>query len=182
MDIDNTERRMRADSRIQRLHPEDAASLIALRRRALLSDPLAFGASIDDDRGLSLDFVRTVLADQQEQAVFGAFDGADLVGMVGVLRASAVKRRHQAIVWGMYVAPQARQKGAGRALLAAVIEHALGWPDIGQLQLSVTETAVAARRLYEAAVFCSWGRAARALQWEGRFVDEIHLVLELAAR
>jgi RimJ/RimL family protein N-acetyltransferase len=47
------------------------------------------------------------------------------------------------------------------------------------LHLGVTDAAVSARRLYEAAGFRSWGREPRALQWEGRFVDEFHLVLDL---
>lgn len=170
---------MTATALIRRLGPDDAASLVALRRAALEGDPLAFGASVADDRGLSLEFVRTALADQEEQAAFGCGAGADLAGIVGVIRAAGVKRRHRAQVWGMYVTPGARKRGIGRALLAAAIEHARGWPEVEQLHLSVTEPAVGARRLYEAAGFRSWGREARALAWDGRFVDEIHFVLDL---
>ena len=166
---------------VRRLRPEDAESLVALRREALVEEPLAFGASVDDDRGLSLECVRTALADNQEQAVFGRFEGANLTGMVGIVRESKVKRRHVAVIWGMYVAPAARGKGLGRALLAAAIAHARTWPAVDQLQLSVTDTATSARRLYEAAGFRCWGRQVRALQWQGRFVDEFHLVLDLGA-
>jgi RimJ/RimL family protein N-acetyltransferase len=164
---------------IRRLHPEDAPSLVALRREALESHPLAFGASVDDDRGLSLEFVQASLAASEEQAVFGCFEGDNLVGMVGVVRASRVKVRHKANLWGMYVSPRARQKGAGRALLKAAIDQARAWPGVEQLHLSVTDVAVAARTLYEAAGFRIWGREPRALQWEGRFVDELHLVLDV---
>jgi GNAT superfamily N-acetyltransferase len=165
---------------IRRLCPEDVVSLIALRREALENHPLAFAASIEDDRGLSPEFVGTVLADH-EQAVFGHFEGTRLTGMVGVLRGAGVKRRHKAQVWGMYVAPLARQQGVGRALLDAAIAQARSWPGVSQVHLSVTDPAVAARRLYEAAGFRSWGREPRALQWEGRCVDEFHLVLDLIA-
>ena len=164
---------------IRRLHPEDADSLVALRREALAAHPLAFLASTEDDRGLSPDLVRDSLADVDGQAVFGHFEGASLAGMVGVIRASRVKIRHKAHLWGMYVAPQARNKGAGRALLEAAIDHARGWPGVDQLHLGVTDVAVAAKRLYEAAGFRIWGREPRALQWQGRFVDEFHLVLDL---
>lgn len=78
----------------------------------------------------------------------------------------------------MYVTPRARNKGAGRALLEAAIQHARGWR-LDQLQLGVMETALTAKRLYEAAGFRSWGREPRAIHWKGRFVDEHHLVLEL---
>ncbi len=164
---------------IRPLQPEDAAILVALRREALETDPLAFGASIDDDRGLSLEFVRGALRDDQEQAVFGYFEGGRLAGMVGLLRAAALKRRHTAVIWGIYITPSARTKGVGRALLQAAIERARAWPDVEQLHLSVTDTAVVARAMYEAAGFRAWGREPRALAWKGRFVDEIHLVLEL---
>lgn len=153
-------------------------SLVALRREALESHPLAFGASIDDDRGLSLEFVRTALSDS-DQAVFGGFEGEKLIGMVGVLRATRVKVRHKAHLWGMYVSPQARGKGAGRALLEAAIGQARSWPGVEELRLEVADAAVEARKLYEAAGFRTWGQEPRALQWEGRFVDEFHLVLYL---
>lgn len=169
---------MSGGSKIRQLRPEDAAALVALRREALESHPLAFGASTDDDRALSLEFVRTSLADP-EQAVFGCFEGEKLIGMVGVIRATRVKIRHKAHLWGMYVSPRAREKGAGRALLEAAIEQARAWPGVDQLHLGVTDAAVAARRLYEAAGFRIWGQEPRALQWEGRFVDEFHLVLDV---
>jgi GNAT superfamily N-acetyltransferase len=112
------------------------------------------------------------------QAVFGCLEGDRLIGMVGVIRASKVKQRHTGSVWGMYVTPRARSKGAGRALLDAAIQQARNW-GLVQLQLGVTETASTAKRLYERAGFRSWGREPRALHWKGRFVDEDHLVLEL---
>jgi GNAT superfamily N-acetyltransferase len=163
---------------VRRLRVEDVASLVSLRREALEADPLAFGASVDDDRGLSLELVRTSLADHEEQAVFGCLKGDRLIGMVGVIRASKVKQRHTGSVWGMYVTPRARSKGAGRALLDAAIQQARNW-GLVQLQLGVTETASTAKRLYERAGFRSWGREPRALHWKGHFVDEDHLVLEL---
>lgn len=140
---------------------------------------MAFGASVDDDRGLSLEFVRASLADSREQAVFGCFEGENLRGMAGVIRSSRLKQRHKASLWGMYVSPQARGKGAGRALLEAAIDQARAWPGVQQLHLGVTDAAVAARKLYEAAGFRIWGREPRALQWAGLFVDELHLVLDL---
>lgn len=171
---------MSEESNVRRLRVEDAASLVSLRREALEADPLAFGASIDDDRGLSLELVRTSLADHEEQAVFGCLEGDRPIGMVGVTRASKVKRRHIGSVWGMYVTPRARSRGVGRALLDAAIQQARRW-GLVQLQLGVTETASTAQRLYERAGFRGWGREPRALHWKGRFVDEHHLVLELDA-
>jgi ribosomal protein S18 acetylase RimI-like enzyme len=169
---------MMAAGAVRRLGPDDATPLVALRREALETDPLAFAASIDDDRGLSLELVSASLADVAEQAVFGYFDRERLAGMVGIGRASRVKQRHTATIWGMYVSPAARSSGAGRALLDAAIECARAW-ELAHVQLSVTEAAPAARRMYESAGFRVWGREPRALRWNGRFVDDYHLQLDL---
>jgi GNAT superfamily N-acetyltransferase len=166
---------------IRRLGPEDAQAFMVLRREALEMEPLAFGSSPVDDRACSPEFVQGVLADFQEQAVFGCFDASGkLAGMIGVIRASRMKERHKAQIWGMYLQPPARGRKLGRALLRAAVEHARTWPEIGQLHLCVTESASAAKSLYESADFRCWGREPRALAWQGRFVDDFHLVLDLA--
>ena len=170
---------MDAGLEIRPLSPDDADALIRLRREALESHPLAFWSSPEDDKGLSLDFVRESLAEEREGVVLGVLSGAELVGMLGVTRYTKRKRRHIADIWSMYVAPRARRRGAGRGLLEAAIEHARAWPDVEQLHLGVSESAVEAHRLYESAGFREWGREPRAFQWEGRFVDMIYLMLDL---
>jgi len=167
---------------IRSLRPDDAPALVALRRHALEIEPFAFAASLEDDRALSIDFVRSALADESEQGVFGHLHGGDLTGMVGVMRDPKAKRRHTAMIWGMYVTPSARNAGVGRALVEAAIAFARRWPGVDLLHLGVTETALPARRLYERLGFRPWGREPRALQWQGRFVDEHHLVLALDRR
>ena len=46
--------------------------------------------------------------------------------------------------------------------------------------LSVTETSVAAKALYESLGFRVWGREPAAHGWDGTFRDEFHLILNLA--
>jgi ribosomal protein S18 acetylase RimI-like enzyme len=147
---------------------------MALRREAL-------EAAHEDDIGLDPEFTRRSLANATEQALFGYFEDDRLRGMVGLVRASKVKQRHTAMIWGMYVSAEARRRGAGRALLDAAVNLARAW-GVSQVQLSVTEAAPAAKRMYEAAGFKDWGRQPRALGWQGRFVDEDHMVLELGER
>lgn len=167
------------DGSVRRLGPGDARALVTLRREALETEPLAFLASPEDDRALSEAFVRDALAQVDEQAVFGAFRGERLSGMVGLVRAAKRKERHKALIWGMYVAPEARAAGTGRGLLDAALACARGWPGVEQVHLSVSETATTAARLYESAGFEVWGREPRAVAWRGRYADEIHLVLTL---
>jgi len=113
--------------------------------------------------------------------VFGLYAaGADqLAGMVGLYRAAEIKRQHHAHIWGMYVAPEARGRGAGRALLQAALAQARAWPGVEEVGLSVSDSATEAHALYRAAGFKEWGRERRALAWQGRFVDQIHMTLEL---
>jgi len=162
---------------VRALIPNDALDLISLRKEALDGAPLAFGSSNEDDR-LSVEFAQRALADEN-QAVFGFYEASKLTGMVGVIRLTKVKERHKADIWGMYVRPHSRRKGAGDALLRAAIQQAEQWNGVSQIHLSVTETAAEAKRLYERAGFQEWGREPRALCWDGTFVDELHMVLKL---
>jgi len=165
---------------IRRLGTADAVALAQLRSASIEAEPLAFGASPSDDVHGTVDALRTSLADRDELAVYGAFDEAgSLVGMVGLGRSPQAKRRHKAILWGMYVAPQSRRRGTARKLLEHAISQAAQWPGVRQVSLSVTTAAPGALRLYESAGFRQWGREPRGLQWEGRFEDEAHLVLDL---
>jgi GNAT superfamily N-acetyltransferase len=99
--------------------------------------------------------------------------------MVGLLRERALKARHLATIWGMYVTAAARGKGVGAALLGAAIERARSWPGVVQLQLAVSTGAPEAHRLYRRLGFREWGLEPRALQHNGTFVDERHMLLRL---
>jgi RimJ/RimL family protein N-acetyltransferase len=164
---------------VRQLGLDDGDALIALRREALEAHPLAFGATTHEDRLASGGALETVLGDATQAVIFGAAQAAELVGMIGLVRAAGAKRSHKAVIWGIYVAPTARGKGIGRALLDAAVAHARTWPEIRQLHLSVTDVAADARRLYAAVGFQEWGREPRSLQWKGRFVAEAHMALLL---
>jgi len=56
------------------------------------------------------------MAPGRDNAIFGAFDGQDLVGTVGLHRERGLKLAHKAVIWGVYVAPSFRQRGVGRLL------------------------------------------------------------------
>jgi GNAT superfamily N-acetyltransferase len=163
---------------VRKLAVEDASALVALRREALESEPYAFAASVADDIALVIESVRSFLGTPDTQAVYGAFEHHELVGMVGLFRSTKLKQCHKAMIWGMYVQPRVRGRGIGRALLGAAIDQARGW-SVDQLQLSVSEPAATAKRLYESAGFRVWGTEPRALFWNGRIVAEHHLALAL---
>lgn len=158
----------------------DLGDLLAIRREALERDPCAFSADAASDVGLDADFMRSALGRRDEQAIFGAFDGETMVGIVGVRRLPSVKEAHKALLWGMYVRDSARGEGLGRTLLDAAVGFAGSLPGVSHLHLSASATAVAARHLYRNAGFVTWGVEAAALQVDGRQIDVHHMALDLA--
>lgn len=157
----------------------DAEAFLALRREALEAEPLAFSASPETDRALDPELLRARLADPGENVVLGAFAG-ELAGAIGVYRDPALKAAHKAHVWGLYVRPAHRGRGAGGALLSAAIAFARGLPGVRQVHLGVSESAQDALRLYRRHGFGVWGTEPAALEHAGRVVAEHHMVLPLA--
>jgi len=164
---------------IRKLDQNDAEDWAAIRRESLEANPLAFSASVPDDLTVWLESIRTRLAESDESAVFGAFSGKSLVGIVGIQRYAGKKERHKCFIWGMYVTAQRRRSGTGERLLRAAIQEARSWQGVEQVQLAVSEVADDAKRLYERIGFREWGREPRTLSWQGRFADETHMILDL---
>jgi len=110
--------------------------------------------------------------------MFGAFVEGVLVGSVGLVRDPRRKRRHAAEIVAMYVLSGHARRGIGRALLAHAIAVAR---DSGaeQLTLTVTQGNDAARRLYAAAGFATFGIEPRAIKVGDRYLAKEHMVLEL---
>lgn len=165
---------------VRRLVRDDAFSWATLRREALAAHPLAFG-SVPDDPKFLIEFILTILDATEESSVFGAFADKAIVGIVGIRRETGKKERHKSSLWGMYVSAGYRHGGIGEMLLRAAIQEARSWsyPQVELVHLSVSEIAMEARRLYERIGFQAWGCEPRALCWEGRYADEIHMVLDL---
>jgi hypothetical protein len=59
--------------------------------------------------------------------------------------------------------------------------HARSLPGVTHLHLTVADTAIGARRLYERAGFSCWGSEPVSLMVEGETVDVDHMVLEVSA-
>src|SRR5690349_364567 len=111
---------------IRSLTGADAREFQALRLRSLRESPDAFGSSYDEELNVSLDSVAQRLEATHSptaRIVLGAFADGVLVGVAGCAQDAKVKSRHKAVIWGLYVAPEARGAGVGRALLdRAVVE------------------------------------------------------------
>jgi len=164
---------------IRRLTPSDAQAFRSLRLAGLEESPAAFGSSPDVESERDLELIASRLDPGLDAAVFGAFDAADLLGVLGLQRPDHPKGRHRGHVWGMYVDVEQRRKGIGRALVEAVVAYARSLDGLVWLDLGVGTTNQAARRLYESFGFEAWGVERDALRVAGSAVDEAHMSLEL---
>jgi ribosomal protein S18 acetylase RimI-like enzyme len=155
----------------------DITAYIQLRCEMLEREPFAFGSSPEDDR-LSADFLRTSLR-SPDSAIIGCFKGGHLIAAAGLVREAKLKARHLATIYGVYTTPAARGLGAARAALTHAITIARTWPGVDWVQLSVSETAPIAQRLYESLGFIAWGTEPDATRVNGVGRAEIHMRLKL---
>ena len=174
----------RATFAIRPLTRADWPAWWRLRLRALADHPDAFAEDLNDavtdGEGLSRERFEA-LAIGGNNRIFGAViaDGS-LVGVAGVVGNDRRKMRHRMEIRSVYVAPDARGTGAGRALIEACIGHARRAEGVMQVHIGVAAHNHAATRLYERCGFARYAREPRLLLLpDGTMVDETLMVLML---
>lgn len=168
---------------VRPLTADDAAAYQAVRLSVLSSDPRAYVTTAQEFADRTLESVAKQLGNP-DSITFGAFvDGktvdGKLVGILGLIRQTRPTIRHRADIVGVGVLEEARGQGCGAALLAAAIAQAHAWEGVSVVNLAVTETQHAARRLYERHGFVCWGVQSDAVRHEGQSYSEYWLSLSL---
>ena len=171
---------MRMQIRI--LQAGDATVYQSLRLRGLRECPSAFASSFEEEAATPIDVVAARLAKQQDGATFGAFENDLLVGIVGLRRESMRKLAHKAYIWGMFVAPDARNGGVGRQLLAHALEYAGEVLRVRQVNLGVNADNLPAIALYRRMRFEPFGRERGFMLLDGKLHDEVHMACLLPTR
>lgn len=161
---------------IRPLVPTDAPAFQALRLRGLREAPTAFASSYEDECDTPDSAVAERMAGNQDGFLLGAYDGASLVGVVGMQRERHSKLAHKMLLWGMYVAPEARGRGVGRQLVEEALRQAFALPGIRQVNLGVHSENAPALALYVAAGFTSFGVERGGMLVDGVLQDEVHMV------
>lgn len=158
--------------RLTRLTTAHAAEYRALMLRAYGDDPTAFTSTVAERQSLELSWWQARI---EGDVVLGTFDSEHLVGVAGLRPGRREKTAHKATLFGMFVLPTYRGRGLGRALVDAELDHARSSPSLRLVQLTVTDSNVAAVGLYEACGFVRFGSEPYAVRTAEGFVTKVHM-------
>ncbi|HXM16016.1 MAG TPA: GNAT family N-acetyltransferase [Candidatus Eremiobacteraceae bacterium] len=164
------------DIRVRRLLPEDAARYREIRLEGLRVSPEAFGNTFEAENARPIELFADRIRDSE---TMGAFEGAEILGVAGLRANQGPKESHKGMLVGMYVRPQARNRGVGRRLVEAVIEVACT-RGVELLQLAVVSDNEPARRLYARLGFVEYGIEKKSLKQGGRYTDEVLMVKDFS--
>jgi RimJ/RimL family protein N-acetyltransferase len=139
------------------LQIEDYQIYASLRLACLKNFPDNFGTTYEEEADTSSARFQKFKTSSANTFLFGAFDGQNLVGIVGFERAGRRKTRHRGEIVQMYVSPDYTGHKIGTSLLRKVIEIAFEIEGIEQLELSVVSNNASAIKLYEKCGFKSYG-------------------------
>lgn len=144
---------MSGASVIRRGVPDDWQASKALRLRALAESPAAFSSTLEREVAFDDDVWRTRL--ERATTFFGIDAAGAFVGTVtGIADPHEANSREVVAMW---VAPERRDEGIGRALLDAVVEWART-EGAASIALWVADGNDPARRLYESSGFVDTGQ------------------------
>lgn len=110
---------------VRRIRPDDGAVLRAIRLRALLDAPAAFGSTFDQEAALTdADWTDRASrgTDGPDRATFLADAGAEIVGIAGGYRDEPGSAVVQLV--SMWVSPEARRRGTAATLVRTVVDWA----------------------------------------------------------
>ena len=175
---------------IRLLTADDAEAWWHLRLEALRNDPASFADSAEEHLTTTVATARERLGnnDPASNFVLGMFENGDLAATAGFYRYSHLKELHKGHIWGVYVRPESRGKGAARALVQEIIRRTRALDGLEQILL-VASAHLPARKLYEALGFEAYGVEPRSLKIAkekigtekigAEYVDDVLMILRL---
>jgi len=151
----------------------DVAIFRKVRARACREEPTAFlmtGEEIEQqsDKHFERHFANGWIA--------GAFLDGKLVGITGLNSNIGIKTRHKGMVWGVYVAPEARGHGCGKKMINMVLaEGEKAGLEVVTLSTDVSNLITVG--LYKNLGFESYGVEEHILKLEdGRYIDDVWMI------
>ncbi|WP_160112593.1 GNAT family N-acetyltransferase [Salicibibacter kimchii] len=161
---------------IRMLEEKDAEPYRSLRLAALKESPEAFLMTYDEEIRKE-DPIANIAArlGKSDVFTFGAFVGEELAAVTTLELESPIKISHKGNILAMYVAKDHRGTRLGQKLLEAVMEK-VKERGLEQLQLSVIEENISARRLYESVGFQTYSIEKQAFKLGERYWNEYNMV------
>lgn len=150
--------------------PVDDEQYSALWRVALVEQAEFFRIALEDhpEQHLPTHFA-------EDSFTIGAFEQNRLVGSVSIERDFRRKFRHKALLFKMYVHPDAAGQGAGRLLMLEAMQQAAKVDGLRQLSLTVLASNTRAIHLYRSLGFVEFAREPEAINISGTYVDELQM-------
>lgn len=167
-----------SDIVIRRLVPADVADYRRVRLEALKGEPENYGSTFEEE-SVKARLVSEVPIEKQSSihVVFGAFDGAELVGIMAYFREERRKLQHRGKVTQVYVAPYYRGQGIAKKILQDLIDYAFSQHGLEILTLEVVDSNNAAVKVYESVGFKSYGRMEGYFKTERGYTAQQFMIL-----
>lgn len=160
---------------IEQLDAANWTELKTLRTEAVTNSPRAFGQTPEEVRAMNQ-------VDWQHMFDRGKYfvirEGGRLVGMICVVRSKEEKQRHVASVYSLYISPEARGKGLGKALIKRALDD-LRDGDVYKVKLAVDSKNTGVMKLYEEIGFVKCGERKGELKVGNELVDETEMEMVL---
>lgn len=172
----------KGDITIRAAVPDDAALLRELRIEALATHPQAFGSDVASAQARSVEWwVESIrnYAPENTGAIQVASWENQLIGMVGIVRETRPKTRHNGTMWGVFVKADWR----GLRVADALVNACLTWAQTHGLlavRLSVITTNTSAIRCYVRCGFSVYGVDPKVLFYDSVYYDELLMVKQIA--
>lgn len=164
---------------VRRLLPPDVSDYRSIRLEALKNDPDNYGSTFEEEsKTPQLVFEKYILEQTPGNRMYGAFDGAVLIGISGFFGDTRQRVLHRAKVTQVYIDPAYRGKGIAKKLLNHLIKEAFQIGSMESLQLEAVDSNKTAVGLYLSLGFVSYGRFENYFKkLDGSYLDQQFMVL-----
>jgi ribosomal protein S18 acetylase RimI-like enzyme len=168
---------------IRILTERDVAPFRRLREKALEENPESYMTHLGDEKALSpgeFGAITFSWDNPPTHFVVGAFQDGKLVGTCGFRRFIGRNLQHKGELWTVYVSPQGRGQGLGKALLRKTIEKAKTLPGLERINVYVSGEG--AKAFYQSFGFKSFGLESKAKKVNGQYLDLEYMTLDVSDR